>query len=132
MGFPGETDEDFAESMELVRELRFLNLHVFAYSKRAGTPAARMKEQVDKETKKKRSAALISLGKSIHREILNEQIEKNPCQKVLFETFDGEFAYGHTDSFIEVKVPSSMSLHAQIKDVRLCGIEGDVCLGELA
>ncbi len=132
VGFPGETDENFRETLELIRELRLLNLHVFAYSKREGTPAAKMKDQIDKETKKKRSAELIALGKRIHNEILAEEIEKNPYQKVLFETFDGKYAYGHTDSFIEVKVPSECSLHARVLPVKLTDICDDMCVGSIA
>ena len=131
VGFPGETDENFRETLEFIKELRLLNLHVFAYSKRAGTPAAKMKDQVDKETKKARSAELIALGKRIHREILCEQIKNNPYQKVLFETFDGEYAYGHTESFIEVKVPSKCSLHACVLPVKLTDICDDMCIGAL-
>ena len=131
VGFPGESDENFRETLELIKELRFLNLHVFAYSKRVGTPAAMMKDQIDKETKKARSAELIALGKKIHNEILQEQIEKNPYQKVLFETFDGKYAYGHTESFIEVKVPSKCSMHAMIKNVKLTDICGELCMGSL-
>ncbi len=131
VGFPGETEENFRETLALAKEIGFLSIHVFAYSKRAGTPAAKMSAQIDKETKRCRSAELIALQNEMHTAALQKEIAEYPIQKVLFETFDGSFAYGHTDNFIEVKVPASQSLHAKILEVKLTGICGDVCTGEL-
>ena len=131
VGFPGETEENFRETLEFVKEIRFLNLHVFAYSKRAGTPAAKMKDQVAGEIKRRRSAELIALGKKIHREILEKEIARSPRKQVLFETFDGGYACGHTPDFIEVKAPSDTPLRAEIRAVKLESVCGELCLGTL-
>lgn len=106
VGFPGETDEHFEETLEFIRRERFLNLHVFQYSKRAGTEAAARKDQVPAEIKKLRSEALISEQKRIHAEILNECIGKE--FELLCETTergaDGRlYAIGHTPSFIQLR-----------------------------
>jgi threonylcarbamoyladenosine tRNA methylthiotransferase MtaB len=106
VGFPGETDDHFEETLEFIRRERFLNLHVFQYSKRAGTEAAARKDQVPAEIKKLRSEALISEQKRIHAEILNECIGKE--FELLCETTergaDGRlYAIGHTPSFIQLR-----------------------------
>lgn len=107
VGFPGETDEHFSETLDFIRRERFLNIHVFQYSKRAGTEAAARKDQVPAEVKKMRSEMLIAEQARIHAEILNESIGKE--FDLLIETVevgnDGRLcAIGHTPSFIQMKV----------------------------
>jgi len=133
VGFPGETEEDFERTMDFARRARFLMVHVFPYSKRKGTPAALLPDQLPTEVKKQRVAALSSLAQNVRREILTELIDKGTVLPVLFETYDHGLAVGHTPNFIEVRVPASASLHAQTHNVRLIGLceNGSGCTGQL-
>ncbi|MBQ4556019.1 MAG: tRNA (N(6)-L-threonylcarbamoyladenosine(37)-C(2))-methylthiotransferase MtaB [Clostridia bacterium] len=131
VGFPGESDEDFQTTIDFVKEARFLDTHIFKYSKRAGTVAATMKEQIPEEIKHERSQKLITLCKNITNDILNEEISLRPCQKVLFEQkIDGMWC-GHTASFIEVRVACKNDLHGVFADVRLTSTNGEHMIGEL-
>ena len=102
VGFPGETAEDFAESLAFARCARFLDMHVFAYSPRSGTEAATRKDQVSGEEKRARSAEMIALGREIRAEILRGIAQSGGEYRVLFETERDGVSFGHTDSFIEV------------------------------
>ncbi len=129
VGFPGETHEDFEKTCEFARAAGFLMMHVFPYSKREGTPAAAMKDQVDEQIKKERASALSKLSQDIRCEILDSLI--GTTHSVLFETYRDGYAYGHTREFIEVKVRARCDLHAEICDVRLLSHDGLICAGEL-
>ncbi|MBQ8342241.1 MAG: tRNA (N(6)-L-threonylcarbamoyladenosine(37)-C(2))-methylthiotransferase MtaB [Clostridia bacterium] len=130
VGFPGETDADFEETMSFARTADFLQMHVFAYSRRKGTLAAEMKNQIPTAVKKERSAALISLGAQLRQGRLERALHL-PLRDVLFETFENGLAIGHTDSFLEVAVPSPKALHSEIRTVKLTGIEGARLFGVL-
>ncbi len=132
VGFPQESDADFQTTLDFVQKEKFLAIHVFAYSRRAGTPAASMPGQIPAEIKSTRSAELIRVERQIRRGILDEIISKSPVCDVLFESYDGVRAYGHTGSFIEVGVPSETPLGQVIKKVRLTGHDGDICYGNLS
>ncbi|MBE6600408.1 MAG: tRNA (N(6)-L-threonylcarbamoyladenosine(37)-C(2))-methylthiotransferase MtaB [Ruminococcaceae bacterium] len=120
VGFPGETDEDFETTLEFVNKARFLSAHVFAYSKRNGTEAAKMPDQVAESVKRERSARLIAECKRISDEILKEQIGKEVS--VLFETYSNGYAVGHTPSFIEIRAKSDIPLHSTVKNVCITDI----------
>ena len=131
VGFPGESDEDFAETVEFVRKAGFLMVHIFPYSKRKGTPAAEMKGQIPGDVKKKRLHILEEVAAESRREILDDTIKNFPEQTVLFETYDNGIATGHTADFIEVAVESAIPLHAELKKVRLTHTDGTLCYGKL-
>lgn len=128
VGFPGESDEDFEDSMSIVREVEFSKVHVFKYSKRKNTPAADRADQVDGNIKIKRSEELIKL----QDQYLKKFREKNMPRslKVLFEEFDQGYYFGYTDNYIKVKVKSDKDLINKILDVKLVDNE-EVALGEL-
>ena len=129
VGFPGETEEDFEATMDFVKRAKFLSAHVFTYSKRAGTPAATMKDQVPEEIKKERSAKLISLQNKIRDELLSLEVGNE--YDVLFETQTGQFYTGHTPSFIEISVVSDTPLQGEVRRVRLVEVMGGSCFGVL-
>ena len=131
VGFPTETEEDFLKTYEFLKNARFLMVHIFPYSKRAGTPAAEMDGQVPEDVKKERLHKLEALTSDIRREILTEEIEKYPVRKVLFETYADGMAYGHTPEFLEVGVRSSVSLHGEVREVILKSHDGNICYGDL-
>ena len=129
VGFPGETDEDFEQTVDFVRRAKFLSAHIFTYSKRAGTFAATMPDQVPEEIKKERSARLISLQNKIRDELLNNEVGNE--YEVLFETQNGCFFTGHTPSFIEVSAVSDTPLQGEIRRVRIVEVSGGICFGVL-
>lgn len=129
VGFPGETEQDFEDTKTFAAEADFLQMHVFAYSPRIGTPAATMPHQVDGNTKKARSAALINLGKRM-RAARQELALLQPHRTVLFETYENGLAIGHTDSFLEVAIHAERPLHGELIPVRLVGIENGRLMAE--
>ena len=84
-----------------------------------------MPDQIPEAEKHRRAAALASLEKGIRLSLLEEVAAAHPVCRVLFESFDGKTALGHTDQFIEVRVPSDKDLHGMFLPVRLCGVEED-------
>ena len=130
VGFPGESEEDFVDSYNLSKEVAFSRIHVFKYSKRSGTPAAEMKNQIDGNIKNKRSSILISLNDELMRSFANKN--KDITQKVLFEERmqDGYFV-GYTTNYIRCKVKSTLDLKNQIKDVKIVDTNDEIVTVEL-
>ena len=114
-GFPGETEEEFAETLAFARRARFLHIHAFPYSKRAGTPAAVMKDQVPEEIKRSRVHALNAVSQNTCRALLTDALASATPLSVLFETYHPQTGlyHGHTPDFIEVAVPASRDLRGQ-------------------
>ena len=113
-GFPGESDEEFAASYEFVKKMRFANLHVFSYSKRAGTPAAVMKNQVPDNVKKIRHKKLEALGEVMKNEFAASLYGKT--LPVIFETVDkNNIAHGWSDNYVAVSAAAN-----SVKLGRLC------------
>ena len=118
VGFPMESDEDFADTLAFASEAEFLSMHVFAYSKRKGTPAAQMKGQVEESVKRQRSERLISLGKTLTEERLKKVLARNATLSVLMETKENGLFHGHTESFLEVSAPTDKDLGGKLVTVR--------------
>ncbi len=129
VGFPQESDENFAETKQFIQKARFLMIHIFPYSKRAGTPAAVMSGQIPEEVKHARAAELAALQNEIRQDILNGFTGTK--KEVLFETCKNGMAYGHTPDFVEVKCISEQPLHAETHTVTICGNDGEICFGHL-
>ena len=106
VGFPGETDEEFEETVAFVKEVGFLKVHVFPYSKRDGTYAAKMKEQIAPEIKKKREDILIKVCEEVSEKYL-ESFNGDTEQVLLEEEIKGreDYIMAHTARYIEVAVP---------------------------
>lgn len=130
-GFPGESDEDFEKTMEFFINQRFMRLHIFPYSKRKDTVAYSMPNQVDESVKKDRLKRLSNTEKEIRKALLCEYVKENGVVDVLFETFDGEFAIGHTPSFVEIKVKCGENLSGKIVKVKLTGSDDERAFGEI-
>ena len=129
VGFPGETDEEFEKTLAFIREANFLMIHVFPYSRRAGTEADRMDGQIPESVKHARVKRLSEEQARIRAALLSEQI--GSCQEVLFETLRDGLAYGHTPNFIEVVCPAERICTAQTHTVRITETDGSICRGEL-
>lgn len=102
VGFPGETDEEFAKTYEFLKEIDFYRLHVFKYSPRRGTVAEKMPNQIEGNKKEERSNKLIELSNSTENKHNQSYIGKTV--KVLFEEFEDGFFKGHTTNYMMVKV----------------------------
>ena len=131
VGFPGETEEDFRKSCDFVKKAEFLMVHVFPYSKRRGTPAATMPDQIPEEIKKQRVHILSEISRETRRNILDREIAENSVTEVLFETYQDGYVYGHTSDFIEVKAKSDIAMHGELATVKLLSHNGDICDGEI-
>lgn len=121
VGFPQESDEDYATTREFVKKVGFSELHVFKYSRRDGTVAAKMIGQVDETIKSKRSEDLISVGESLKENYRKEKIGEKVS--VLFEEekeINGiKYQVGHTKEYIEVAVETKENLAGKIEEVFL-------------
>ncbi len=131
VGFPGESEENFEDTLDFARRAKFLKIHIFPYSKRKGTPAAEMQNQISKQIKHDRLTKLSEIECATRLELLKKEISERAVCEVLFETFEDGRAIGHTANFIEVSVPSSVPLHSITKRVRLLSNDNDVCFGEI-
>ena len=130
-GFPGESDEDFECSCDFARRAEFLMVHAFPYSKRKGTPAAEMKDQIPEDVKKQRVHTLTEICRNVRSKMFDRIIEDGEPREVLFESFDGEYATGHTADFIEVRVKSDRPMHAELAYVKILSHNTESCEGIL-
>lgn len=129
VGFPGETDADFDATYDFLQTLGLYSMHVFPYSKRPGTEAASMPNQVQKEKKVARAKRLEELA----RQGFLAQVTPflGQAVPVLFEQCKDGYAYGHTENFVQVCVKTDADLHNQIRNVLLCECGDGVVMGEI-
>jgi tRNA-2-methylthio-N6-dimethylallyladenosine synthase len=125
VGFPGESEEDFKETMEVVEKVRFEQIFSFVYSPRPLTEAATFTNQVDKETAKQRLYRLQKRHAEILDEIANAQIGKT--YKVLIE----EPGMGKSDNFFTVKIPKNDKYLGKIVDVKIKEANKHTLIGEV-
>ena len=128
VGFPGETEAEFAESLAFIRRCGFAAMHIFPYSRRPGTPADKMPGQLGNAVKEARSAAAIAAAAEMNRAYREEM--QNSTQAVLFEETVGEYWTGHAPNSIRVYAPGE-ALHNQVRNVRITGLYEDGVLGEI-
>lgn len=121
VGFPGETEEEFLDSLAFSREVGFAKIHVFPYSQRAGTPAADMPGQLPKAVKDERARRLISLGEELAGEYRLKLL--GTIEEVLFEEEDEAGASGYTSCYMEVYALGAKS--GELLQVSLDHIKGD-------
>ncbi|QTD41656.1 tRNA (N(6)-L-threonylcarbamoyladenosine(37)-C(2))-methylthiotransferase MtaB [Sporosarcina sp. Te-1] len=122
VGFPGETEEEFMETYHFIREHRFSELHVFPYSKRTGTPAARMEDQIDEEVKNERVHRLIELNDQLAKEYASEfegeVLEVIPEEVYKLDPASGLYE-GYTDNYLKVVFPADESMVGKIVKVKI-------------
>ena len=121
VGFPGETDEEFETTKKFLEEIKLYKMHVFPYSKREGTVAAKMENQIDGNIKEERSKELIELSNKNQEEYNKTYIGRKV--EVLFEEKDGEYYKGHTQNYIMVKYKTDENLENTIKEVEVKNAE---------
>lgn len=130
VGFPGETDRDFEDCYNFIKEVGFSELHVFPYSKREGTPAASMKEQVDGNIKKARVKRLLDLSKELWIDYTSKFI--GSIQEVIVETkYGDDYVIGHSSNYLKVLLPCDLSLLRHRVKVKITSQEGEYVHAEL-
>lgn len=115
VGFPGETEEEFNKTYEFLKEIKFYKMHVFKYSPRSGTVAAKMPNQIDGNIKEERSNKLIELSDENEKEYNQKYIGKEV--EVLLEELEGEYLKGHTTNYMVVKMKTNENLENTIQKV---------------
>ena len=128
VAFPGETEEEFAESLAFIRRCAFADMHIFPYSRRPGTPADKMPGQHNNATKEARSRAAIALAEEMSRAYREGFIGRT--LEVLFEEREGEFYTGHAPNYIKVYARGE-NLHNEIRTVTVLEVYRDGVLAEL-
>lgn len=130
VGFPGETEEEFEQTKAYLEHIHFYEMHIFKYSKRKGTRAAVMPDQIDEQIKAARSEKLIALGHDMSKEFRKFYIGKN--EEVLFEEKavigDKEYFVGYTKEYVKVAKKTAENLENQIVSGRISGMLTDEIL----
>ena len=130
VGFPGETEEEFEQTKVYLEHIHFYEMHIFKYSKRKGTRAAVMPDQIDEQIKAARSEKLIALGHDMSKEFRKFYIGKN--EEVLFEEKavigDKEYFVGYTKEYVKVAKKTAENLENQIVSGRISGMLTDEIL----
>lgn len=130
VGFPGETEDEFEQTKAYLEHIHFYEMHIFKYSKRKGTRAAVMPDQIDEQVKAARSEKLIALGHDMSKEFRKFYIGKN--EEVLFEEKavigDKEYFVGYTKEYVKVAKETAENLENQIVSGRISGMLTDEIL----
>lgn len=128
VGFPGETEEEFEESLSFIRQCRFADMHIFPYSRRPGTPAAEMPGQLPNAVKEARSHRAIAVAQDMsrcyHQELLGT------TQAVLVEGMEGEHSVGHAMNYVKIYIPGAYPRN-EIQTVAVKSLYGDGVTGEV-
>ena len=128
VAFPGETEEEFHESLAFIRKCGFADMHIFPYSRRPGTPAASFPGQLGNAVKERRSREAIAVAAEMSRAFRENLI--GTTQPVLFEDREGDFFTGHAPNYVKVYAPGQ-DLHNQIREVKITEIYQDGVLGTI-
>ena len=132
VGFPGETEEEFAETYCFVESIKFSKIHVFQYSPRTGTPAATFEDQVPAQKKEQRSQKLIHLGNQLEKEFMEQFVGRQV--NVLFEEEHSghkDFYIGYTDQYVRVTAQGDFNLEGKLLPVMVESIEENNLIGRI-
>lgn len=127
-GFPGETDEEFDETLEFIKKCAFSSMHIFPYSVRPGTVAADMPDQVTKEVKHRRAREAAEVAAAMEEAFLNGNV--GTVQQVLFETEKDNISCGHSGNYCQVEVEAS-GLHNRVKNVQIIDAKHGKLFGKI-
>lgn len=131
-GFPGESEEEFAQTLDFAEKIGFEKAHIFPYSPRAGTRAAAYEGQIPQKIKEARCAQLSEICENSRRRWLSSQCGR--VVEVLFETPKNGFARGYTASYLPVRVrdEAGQIQPGSLRRVRILSVQGEGCIGEMA
>jgi threonylcarbamoyladenosine tRNA methylthiotransferase MtaB len=127
VGFPGETDEEFKNTIEGVKRVNFYEVHAFKYSKRKWTVAAKMENQVDGVTAQTRSEELIELAEKLKNQYMENMIGQKV--KILVESQSDGYANGYTKNYVMVKLKTDLNIIGQEVEVKLEKIDNGIMIG---
>ena len=127
VAFPGETEEEFRQSLEFIRKCAFADMHIFPYSRRPGTPADKMPGQLGNAIKEERSRAAIAVAEEMSKAYREKLV--GTIQPVLFEEKDGDFFTGHAPNYVKVYMEGE-NLHNQVRDVEITAVYKDGVIGK--
>ena len=125
-GFPGETNEDHAQTLEFLRKCAFSDMHIFPYSERPGTPAAAMPQRVPKRLRAERAHEAQRVADEMKYAYLNDCIGKT--LSVLFETEEDGMCFGHSGNYCTVGVPG-IQMRGLVENVKITGVSGENLVG---
>ena len=128
VGFPGETEQEFSESLEFMKTSRLAAVHVFPYSRRKGTPASKMPDQIENAEKERRAALAGQTAAALHKAFLESQLGTE--HDVLFEQPEKGYYTGHTMNYVKVYC-NAENLRNEIRSVRVTALFEDGVLAEL-
>ncbi len=128
VGFPGETEEEFVQTLDFVKKCAFSAMHIFPYSRRTGTPAAAMAGQCSNAVKEERAHRAGEVARGLHQTWLESWVGQT--LPVLFEEEKDGLWRGHAPNYTEVFAPGE-GLHNGIRDVKITGLHGEGLLGEV-
>lgn len=129
VGFPGETEELFQETIETIETIRFSKIHVFPFSLRKGTKAEELPNHIDEKTKKERVKVMMELSKKLEIEYMKNFLNQN----IIFipEKYEDGYLIGHTGNYLLIKAPGKEEDLHKNKEVRITKVEYPYCLAEM-
>ena len=122
VAFPGETEEEFCQSLAFIQKCGFADMHIFPYSRRPGTPADKMPDQHNNATKEERSRRAMKVAQQMSESYRQAMV--GTVVQVLFEEPDGAFFTGHTPNYVKVYAKAE-GLHNQLRNVQVMGLHAD-------
>ncbi len=129
VGFPGETDNDFNETIKVINEIQFTSIHVFPYSKRDKTKAATMENQIDEKTKKQRVKQLIILSNQLQLAYMNRFINKT--LDFIPETYKEGYLIGHSSNYLKIKIKGKIDNIGKLLTIEIIKINFPYCMGKI-
>ena len=128
VAFPGETEEEYQQSLEFIRKCGFADMHIFPYSRRPGTPADKMPGQHSNDTKESRSRGAIAVADAMSKAYRENMV--GSVHAVLFEETSGDCYTGHAPNYVKVYAVGA-DLHNQVRNVKITGVYKDGVIGEI-
>ena len=128
VAFPGETEEEYQESLAFIQKCAFTDMHIFPYSRRPGTPADKMPGQHNNDTKESRSRGAIAVAEEMSLRYRQNLI--GSTQAVLFEEKSGDYFTGHAPNYMKVYAEGE-DLHNQVRNVRITAVYQDGVVGTI-
>lgn len=126
VGFPGETEEEFMQTVAFVKKVGFAQIHVFPYSKREGTVASRMRDQIPNSEKARRVDILQKVGEELHKKYVKKS--RHQKHQLLVEQIDGGWAWGYTENYIRCKIRDGGYENNQLLCVKIVDIQDGVAI----
>ena len=125
-GFPGETESDFEQTLEFIKKAAFSDMHIFPYSQRPETKAAKMSEQIEQSVKKERARKATEIATVLAYDFKSTQIGKTV--EVLFEQYKNGFSTGHASNYLEIAVKGEEERNS-IRKVEIISLENNRLIG---